>query len=335
MRNDRDRRRDALRRVRDRIVTVVVSVAGLLSIAILIGIFGLLLVRSVAAFRGGVETEPLTEAEREALGPETVAALEEGRHGPPSLWRDVLTEPTWRPEARRDPSYGIGAMVMSTLLTTFGALAWSVPVGIATAAWLAFGAAARLRSLVKFAVEMLAAVPSVVVGFIGLELLGPLIGRWFDAPGGLTALNGALLLGVMALPTIVSLAEDALTAVPRPLVEGALALGADRFQTLTQVVAPAARSGLFAAIMLGMGRAIGETMTVLMATGNATAMPSGFLDPVRTLTATIAIELGEVARGTTHYRMLFAVGLLLFLITLGVNLAADYVQRRGEARLRG
>jgi phosphate transport system permease protein len=138
----------------------------------------------------------------------------------------------------------------------------------------------------------------------------------------------------MALPTITSLSEDAFTSVPRSLVEGAAALGADRWQTLLTVVGPAARSGLFAAAMLGMGRAIGETMTVLMATGNVSAMPSGFLDPVRTLTATIAIELGEVAQGTTHYRMLFGVGLLLFLLTLGVNLLADFVQRRGARGMR-
>lgn len=318
------------RRLEDRLAAFVVTVAGLLSILVLLGIFALLVGQAVRAFGGGIESAPLTTEERRKLDPETVAALEARDTTPPNPFSDFLFEDTWRPDARGEASYGILALVVSTALTTLGALIVAIPLGVATAAWLSFGAARRFRAVVKFVVEMLAAVPSVVVGFIGLEVLGPLIGRAFGVPGGLTAMNGALLLAVMALPTIVSISEDALSSVPRPLVEGALALGADRWQMLVGVVAPAARSGMFAAVMLGMGRAIGETMTVLMATGNATAMPDGFLDSVRTLTATIAIELGEVARGTTHYHLLFAIGLLLFLITLAINLAADAVERRGK-----
>ena len=314
----------------DRLMTAAVSGAGVVSLAVLLGIFGLLGKHSVSALTGGLEMEPLTPAERIALGPDLVRALEARPASPPNLVTDILLEPSWQPDAPGRPRYGVAAMIASTFWTTSGAMLWSVPMGIAAAGWLAFGATGRTRSVVKFAVEMLAAVPSVVIGFLGLQLVGPVIGDLFGPPGGLNALNGAILLGVMALPTIVSLSEDALSAVPRSLTLGALALGANRWQTLTGVIAPAARSGLFAAAMLGLGRAMGETMTVLMATGNVTAFPHGFLDPVRTLTATIAIELGEVPKGTTHYHMLFGVGLLLFSITLIINVIADAVVKRSH-----
>ncbi len=318
------------RRTINLLATQIVSAAGLFSILVLVGIFALLLSRALQAFGGGIETQPLTQVEQQALGPDAVAALQKKANAAPRLLTDVLGASTWRPQAREKPQYGVLALLMGTLMTTLGAMLIAVPLGISTAAWLAFGAQGRLRELVKLGVELLAAVPSVVIGFVGIQLVGPSIASLLNAPGGLTALNGALLLAIMALPTIVSISEDALGAVPRDLVEGALALGADRWQMLVGVAAPAARSGLFAATMLGMGRAIGETMTVLMATGNAVAWPQSLLDPVRTLTATVAIELGEVARGTTHYFMLFVVGLILFVMTFAVNLAADLVQQRGE-----
>mgnify|MGYP006282827897 CR=1 FL=1 len=324
-------RRGQRRKLVDKVAEAVVTAAGWLSVAVLFGIFTLLLAHAVLAFGGGVEMKALSPAERASLPQEAVAELDARRLRPPALG-DVLSSAEWAPSARAEPSYGILGLLASTALTSVLALVAAVPIGLAAAGWLAFGGGTRgrFRGVVKLFVEWLAAVPSVVVGFVGLELLGPWLGELFGRPGGLSALNGGLLLGVMALPTVVSLSEDALSAVPRALVEGSLALGADRWQTLLLVVAPAARSGLFAAVMLGLGRAIGETMTVLMATGNAAALPASLMDPVRTLTATLAIELGEVPRGTTHYFMLFGLGLLLFLLTLAVNLAADHVQRRGD-----
>lgn len=317
------------RAVEARIAEGVLAACAALSVLVLVGIFVLLATNALRTFAGGVELQPITPEEAAALGGETAKKLSDAMLPPPtpgSFFGDTL----WRPDAAKDTHYGILALIVSTVLTTFGALVLAVPVGVATAAWLAVGADSRVRDIVKYVVEMLAAVPSVVVGFIGLQIVGPIIGDVFGVPGGLTALNGSILLAIMALPTIVSISEDAISAVPRELVQGSLALGADRWQTLVRVIAPTARSGLFAAAMLGMGRAIGETMTVLMATGNTAAMPTSILDPVRTMTATIAIELGEVPRGTTHYYSLFVVGLVLFLLTLAVNLAADAVQRRQQ-----
>ena len=316
------------RRAEDLVARGVLVACGVASIAVLVGIFGLLATNAVVMFHGGIEMQPLTPAEIEALPASDVHALQAVKHHPPTV-SEFLFGPLWRPEGFGSASFGVLAMVVGTLLTTVGAMAIAVPLGLATAAWLALEATGRLRDLVKFGVEMLAAIPSVVVGFIGIQVVGPVLGRFFDVPG-LNALNGSLLLAIMSLPTIVSLAEDAISAVPRSQIQGSLALGADRWQTLVGVVLPTARSGLFAACMLGMGRAIGETMTVLMATGNAAAMPTSLLDPVRTMTATIAIELGEVAQGTTHYHSLFAVGMLLFLITLAVNILADWFARRQE-----
>jgi len=321
------------RRVRERAMKVTFATCAGLSIVVLLGIFLTLGTSSIEAFTAANPIGEISEAERAQLSPSDVAELEALATEPPGIVGDFLADATWRPESLHSPHYGILGLVVSTLMTTVAALAFAVPLGLGAAAWLTLGAPRRLRSTIKFVIEMLAAVPSVVVGFVGIELIGPWIGGVFDVPGGLTGLNGAVLLAVMALPTIISLSEDALSAVPRELVEGSLALGADRFQTLLRVVAPAARSGIFAAIMLGMGRAIGETMTVLMVTGNAVAMPTGLLDSVRTMTATIAIELGEVPQGTTHYHMLFAIGLILFAITLAINLGADYVQRRSARSL--
>lgn len=321
----RNRRRRMVAAMMRRVLIVCASFA----VLTLGGIFAILLINAGRAFLGS-GTAGLTDAEREMLTPEEVAELEQELGHQPSLFGDFLGETLWQPDALGEVSYGIWSMIVSTLLTTAGAMFIAVPVGVGAASWLAFRAEGRVREAFKFGIELLAAIPSVVVGFLGIVVLGPLIGVTFDAASGLNALNGALLLALMALPTIISISEDALTSVPKAIIEGSLALGADAWQTLTRTVIPAARSGLFAAVMLGMGRAIGETMTVLMATGNAIAMPSSMLSPVRTMTATIAIELGEVPRGTTHYFMLFAVGFVLFLITLAINLLAEWFQRRNE-----
>lgn len=277
------------------------AVSGWLSIAILVGIFLLLLTNSWRAF------ERLSLTSFISLAP-------------------------WNPAAYDTPSYGIGALLIGTALTTLGAIAIAAPLGIGMAFFLSEIAPARLRNLLKPFVELTAAVPSVVMGFAGIVLVGPFLARVFGLPNGLNALNGAILLAFMSLPTIVSVAEEAVQAVPKAYKEASYALGANRWETLIRVTLPACYSGLLAAIMLGMGRAIGETMTVLMATGNATAMPQGFFSSVRTITATVAIEMGEVATGTTHYYALFACALVLFLITLAINIAAERVAARWRKR---
>lgn len=175
---------------------------------------------------------------------------------------------------------------------------------------------------------MLAAIPSVAIGFLGVVLVGPGIAKLFGIQNGLNALNGSLLLAIMSLPTIITISEDAINAVPYSHREASLALGANKWQTLFKVTLPASFPGLIAAVMLGLGRTLGETMTVLMATGNASVLPKGFLDSIRTITATIAIEMGEVPYQTTHYFALFAIAAVLFLITLGINLLGEYFANR-------
>ncbi|MDD4202285.1 MAG: phosphate ABC transporter permease subunit PstC [Candidatus Omnitrophica bacterium] len=231
----------------------------------------------------------------------------------------------WNPNAYGEPSYGIVSMIVSTFMVTIGSLVIAVPLGIGTAAYLSDIASEKVREIVKPVIEILAAIPSVVIGFLGIVLIGPIVAKIFHIQSGLNAVNGSILLAVMALPTIISLSEDALTAVPNTYTEASLALGATKWQTLVKVKIPAALSGILASCMLGMGRAVGETMTVLMATGCAPAMPHSFLDSVRTLTSSIAIELGEVAYFSTHYYALFAVGLVLFIITFIINLASDII----------
>lgn len=241
----------------------------------------------------------------------------------------------WNPTAYGEPAYGLWSMLVSTALVTTGATMLVVVVGIASAAYLAEVARPWEREILKPAVEILAGIPSVVVGFLGLVVLGPIVARLSGLSHGLNALNGALLLAVMALPTVVTLAEDALTAVPQEYQEASLALGATRWQTLVRVKLRAAASGVMAAIILGVGRAVGETMTVLMATGNAMAMPTSLLSPVRTMTATIAIEMGEVAYNSPHYYSLYVIGLVLLLVSFVINLAADLILHRygGQPKL--
>lgn len=239
-----------------------------------------------------------------------------------------LLSTRWNPSAFVEPSYGILSQVVSTLMVTAGAMVIAVPLGIGTAAYLSEIAPSYLREILKPVIEILAGIPSVVVGFFGIVFLGPIIAKFFNLTSGLNAINGSILLAIMALPTIVSVSEDAIRSVPKEFKEASYALGVNRWLTLTKITLPAASSGIIAAVMLGVGRAIGETMTVLMATGNALQMPASFFDSVRTMTANIAIELGEVPFGTTHYYGLFAVGLVLFLMSLAVNLTAEHFTRK-------
>lgn len=233
----------------------------------------------------------------------------------------------WHPTSQ-PPRFGLIPLLAGSLLVTVGAIAISVPLGTICAIYIAEIAPGWVREFLKPLMELIAAIPSVVLGFIGLTVLVPFIKNLFDLPTGLSALAGAITLAFMALPTITSIAEDAITALPREYREASYALGANKLQTIFYVLLPAARLGILAATMLGVGRAIGETMAVLMVTGNAAVIPHSFLQPVRTLTATIAMEMGEVAKGSLHYGALFAIGLVLFVITFIVNFIADIVVQR-------
>lgn len=235
--------------------------------------------------------------------------------------------------------FGIIPLVVGSILVTVGAVIIAVPLGLITAIYLGELAPPMLKEILKPLIEILAGIPSIVLGFLGWVALAPLIQN-AGAPTGLTAFTGSLILAYMALPTIISISEDALYAVPKDYRDGALAIGATQWQTIWRVVLPAARSGIVIAVMLGIGRAIGETMAVLMVTGNAANIPGLGLDivfqPVRTMTATIAAEMGEVAKGSLHYNTLFAIGIILFLITFAINsLAGRLVGARGVRRRGG
>jgi len=232
-----------------------------------------------------------------------------------------------------DPArLGILPLILGSLLVTAGAIVLAVTLGIAAAFYIAVVAPPKVRAVLKSGVEILAAIPSVVLGFLGITLLVPFLKHAFGRPTGLTALAGSIMLAFMALPTIISISEDAISAVPREYKEGALALGATHWQTLTRVIVHGAMPGIIAAAMLGIGRVIGETMAVMMVTGNAAVIPTSLVQPVRTLTATIAAEMGEAAKGSPHYFALFAVGVVLFLISFLINLAADLLLNRGKKR---
>lgn len=270
---------------------------GLIAVIILLGIFSLLFIEGFPAIR--------------EIG-----------------LKEFFLNSHWDPTSPEKESYGLLAMIVSTMMVTIGALIIAVPLGIACAAYLADVANPKMREVVKPVIEILAGIPSVVIGFLGIIVVGPLIAKLFHISNGLNAINGSLLLAVMSLPTIVSISEDAIVSVPQEFKSASLALGANRWQTLIRVTIPSAMSGIIASVMLGMGRAIGETMTVLMACGNAPAMPDSFLDSVRPMTATIAIELGETVQGGLHYHSLFVIAFVLFLMTFLVNLVSDVVLQK-------
>jgi phosphate transport system permease protein len=221
------------------------------------------------------------------------------------------------------PELGILPLVLGSLLVTLGAAVISVPIGVGCAVYIAEIAPGKVKEVLKAGIELLAAIPSVVLGFIGMVTLAPWVRHIFNLPTGLTALSGSIMLAFMAMPTIVSIAEDALYSVPYSYKEGAFALGATHWQTIRRVMLPSASSGILAAVMLGIGRVIGETMAVMMITGNAARIPTSFLQPVRTLTATIAAEMGEAVVGSEHYNALFAIGIVLFVISFAINVTAD------------
>jgi phosphate transport system permease protein len=244
----------------------------------------------------------------------------------------TLTQLRWYPI---EDYYGILPLIGGSLVVTLGAALFAVPLGIATAVYIAEIAPRWAREILKPFVEILGGLPSVMLGFIGILIIAPFVREALDVPTGLTAFTGALILGGMAVPTIVSVAEDALDAVPKTYRDASLAMGATHWQTIWRVTLPAARSGVLTGVMLGIGRAIGETMTVMMVTGNAPVFPTrlgALFAPVRTMTATIAAEMGEVANGSVHYHVLFFIGIVLFLISLVVNLTAASVVFRQKKR---
>lgn len=241
--------------------------------------------------------------------------------------RQFFTSVEWYPTSQTHVRYGALALIAGTASVTGLAMLIAVPFGIGGAIFISEFCRSRLRETLKVTIELLAAVPSVVWGFIGLTVMNPLIIKLFGTPIGLNVLNGGTILALMSVPVIVSIGEDALKAVPDSYREAALALGVTRWQLVYRVLLPAAKNGLLAAVLLGVGRAVGETMAVLMATGHAVKIPSSVLDSVRTLTATIAAELGEAPVHSDHYQVLFIIGILLFSITFVVNLAADLIVR--------
>jgi len=245
---------------------------------------------------------------------------------------DFLLGRQWYPIST-PPKFGILPLIAGTFVVTFGATVLSVPFGIASAFYIAEVAGPRLRNILKTSIELLAAIPSVVIGFIGMVTVAPFLARLFDLPTGQTALAGSVMLSLMAMPTIVSIAEDAITAIPARYREAALALGATRWEYMYRIAVRAAGPGIVAAVMLGIGRVIGETMAVMMITGNSAQIPHSLLQPVRTMTATIAAEMGETVPGGDHYAALFAIGLVLFIITFFVNLSADFFLHRERGRL--
>ena len=231
--------------------------------------------------------------------------------------------PTYTP-----PEYGIWPLIVGSLIVTLLASIVAVPFGLLSAIYISEIAPARIKEILKSVIELLAGLPSVVLGFFGMVLLAPWMQETFDLPTGLNIVNASLMLALMAIPTISSISEDALYAVPRDFKEASYALGATKYETIVKVVVPAALSGISTAVILGMSRAIGETMVVLMVAGGAAAIPQGLFDSVRPMTASIAAEMGEAPFGGGHYHALFATGIVLFLITLAFNLIADYVSHR-------
>ncbi len=286
----------ALRRLREFLIEKTILLSGILCIVFVVLIFVFLLKEGASLFK-------------------TVSFM------------DFLFGKFWYPISD-PPKFGILPLILGSLVVTLGAAVISIPLGIMCAFYIGEVAPNRIRYFLKTGVELLAAIPSVVLGFVGMLTLVPWVKHFFHIPTGLTALSGSIMLAFMAMPTIVSISEDAIAAVPRIYKEGALAMGATHWQALHRVVLRAALPGIVAAIMLGIGRVIGETMAVMMVTGNAAVIPHTLLQPVRTTTATIAAEMGETVIGSEHYFALFTIGIVLFTITFIINFISDLFLRK-------
>ena len=279
----------------DKAVTFLVFVGGISAIILIIGIFIFITKEGVGFIAGPLNV------------------------------REFLGSVTWRPTSVQNPRYGVLGLIVGTASVTGLAMVVSVPFSLGAAIFIGEFATGRLRESLKVLVELLAAIPSVVWGFIGLSIMNPLIIDMFDVPVGIGVLNSGIILGLMAAPIMTTIAEDALKAVPDTYREAAEAMGATKWQVIFRVVLPAGKNGLVAAVLLGVGRGFGETMAVLMASGNAIQIPTSPFDSVRAITATIAAELGDAPVGSDHYRALFTLGILLFVVTFIINLTADLV----------
>jgi phosphate transport system permease protein len=243
---------------------------------------------------------------------------------------DVFTGKDWMPVAQPAPLFGILPLIMGTLWVSFIAILIALPFGLSVAVFMSEIANSKVRNVLKPIIELLSAIPSVVYGFFGLVVVVPLIQDIFGLPVGETGLTGSFILSIMSLPTIISVSEDAIRNCPVSIREASLSLGANQWQTIYKIVIPSSISGITAGVILGIGRAIGETMAVLMVTGNSAIIPVSILQPMRTIPATIAAELGEVPAGSAHYQVLFLLGIILFLITLLINTCIEYVSNKNK-----
>ena len=281
----------------DRVMAVVMWVGGISAIVAIVGIFVFITKEGAGFFGVGFDI------------------------------KEFLASPLWRPTSEENPTYGTLALIAGTASVTGFAVLTAIPFSFGAAIYISEFAPPKTKEWLKILVELLAAIPSVVWGFIGLTIMNPLIIEIFEVPVGLNVLNAGIILGLMSAPIMCTIAEDALKAVPDKYREGAEALGATRWQVIFRVILPAGKNGLMAAALLGVGRGFGETMAVLMASGHSINMPDSPFDSVRALTATIAAELGETANGSEHYQALFTLGILLFVVTFFINLTADVVVR--------
>ncbi|MCX7994409.1 MAG: phosphate ABC transporter permease subunit PstC [candidate division WOR-3 bacterium] len=245
--------------------------------------------------------------------------------------KDFLFGMKWYP-THEEPEFGILPMIYGSVLVTLGALIFATPLGIMCALYIAEVAPMWLKETLKPIIELLAGIPSVIYGLFGALFIAPLIQNLFNLPTGFTALSAAIVLGIMILPTITSIVEDALTAIPKEYSEAALALGATKWETMTKIILPAASSGITTGIILGLGRAIGETMAVLMVAGGSANIAFSLLKPVRTMTATIAAEMAETVMGSEHYHALFGIAIVLFVLTMIFNIIAQHISQRFHKR---
>ncbi len=270
-----------------------------------------------------------------AFVPKVLVENEKGIHLVPDHTiplKDVLLGTEWFPTATPSPIFGILPLLSGTLWVSFFAILFALPFGLAISIYLAEVAPPAVSKFLKPIIELLNGIPSVVYGFFGLAVIVPLLQQTFNLPVGESGLAGSLVLALMALPTIITVAEDAMRSCPRTMREASLALGATQWQTIYKVVVPYSVSGITSGVVLGIGRAIGETMAVLMVTGNAAIIPTSILEPLRTIPATIAAELGEAPAGGAHYQSLFLLGVLLFFITLIINSCVEIVSARNKNR---
>ena len=245
---------------------------------------------------------------------------------------DFIFGKAWYP-THENSEFGILPLIMGSFWVTAGAIFICVPLGVGSALFINELAGRRMKAYLKPIIELLAGIPSIIYGFFGMVVVAPFIQKLLGLPVGLTAFTGSLMLGIMATPTVASISEDALSFVPKSFREASFAVGANRWQTLTKVIVPAAGSGISTGIILGMSRAVGETMTVLMVCGGSAVIPHTLFQPVRPMTATIAAEMGETVFGSLHYHSLFAIGLVLFLITMVFNIIAELISRRFRLKL--